>query len=279
VLAACRQQFLPCNWSDCPGRSLTPISILNQAPALSFGERPLSSISPRDVIRTNLARVRNRIAEAAIRAGRSPDQIRLVAVTKYASLEAIRHLIALGETQLGENRPQQLISRAALFADTCPSPLAWHLIGQLQRNKVRAVLPSAAMIHSVDSFPLLERISQIARELNLVPQILLQVNISEETSKSGFPAEELRSRWSELGQVPNVELAGLMAMAPLTEDEELIRSTFRGLRELRDGLRSESPGIPLNELSMGMSHDFPIAIEEGATLVRLGSVLFEGLAS
>jgi pyridoxal phosphate enzyme (YggS family) len=238
----------------------------------------LSPVSRHDVIRANLVRVRERIATAARRSGRVPEQIQLVAVTKYAPMEAVRALIDSGVTALGENRPQQLMTRAAELRTTSPVPIAWHLIGQLQRNKVRAVLPFAEKIHSVDTLSLLQRIGNVSAELGLAPKLLLQINVSGEGSKSGFSVDEIHRQWDQLIEVPHVQLSGLMTMAPLTEDENLIRSTFRGLRELRDQLQRRSPEIPLDDLSMGMSHDFPIAIEEGATLVRLGSVLFEGLA-
>lgn len=239
-------------------------------------------------LKYNLDQVHARIADACHRSGRRPENVTLVAVTKYAPIEFVRALITLGQLDLGENRPQQLIERANQLRDaprklpggqiTLPN---WHLIGQLQRNKVRAVLPVATLIHSVDSRRLLQRIGDVAAELrdsgdNRTPRVLLQVNISGEKSKSGFSVEELTAAWDDLHRIPHVEIAGLMTMAPLTEDDDVIRKTFRGLRLLRDQLQARTPEQDLPELSMGMSHDFEIALEEGATLVRLGSVLFEG---
>jgi PLP dependent protein len=221
-------------------------------------------------LKARLEAVRRRVEAACERSGRSADSVRIVAVTKYAPLDAVRELVEVGHPLLGESRPQQLIERAGLLAPTA----RWHLIGHLQRNKVRAVLPVVELIHSVDSLRLLERISQIAEELKLTPRLLLQVNVSGEESKHGFAPEELRESWSRIASTPHVNLCGLMTMAPLTDETDHIRRTFRGLKSLRDELQAATPELPLEELSMGMSHDFEIAVEEGATLVRVGSVLF-----
>jgi PLP dependent protein len=219
-------------------------------------------------LRQNLARVEQRIAAACQRSGRNPVDVTLVAVTKYANPGWIAPLVSLGVRDLGENRPQQLLERAAALPDA-----RWHLIGQLQRNKVRSVLPHTVLIHSVDSLRLLQRISDIAGELNRTAQVLLQVNVSGEGSKQGFPPDDLRRDWPACRSLPHVQIDGLMTMAPLDDDAEIARPSFRGLRELRDELGREA----LPTLSMGMSHDMETAIEEGATLVRVGSALFEGL--
>jgi pyridoxal phosphate enzyme (YggS family) len=223
----------------------------------------------------NWTRIMDLCAAAYARARRQREQpvARIVAVTKYARPDWVRELIGLGHRSLGESRPQQLVERAALFPG-----VEWHLIGQLQRNKVRSVLPCAALIHSVDSLRLLQRIGDIAGELGLVPRVLLQVNVSGETSKQGFAPEDLRTGWSGIRQVRHVQIDGLMTMAPLVDDPEQARPAFRALRELRDQLRNSAlDSTLLPELSMGMSNDFEVAIEEGATLVRIGSALFEGL--
>lgn len=224
-------------------------------------------------IADNLAAIHSRIARAAQRSGRAADDVRLIAVTKYARLEWVRALIDAGQVLLGESRPQQLIERAAAL----PAGIEWHLIGHLQRNKVRALLPHAAVIHSVDSLRLAERISDIAGQLSLAPRVLLEVNVSGEASKDGFVPGVLQQQWPALRALPHVQIDGLMTMAPASDDPETARPTFRGLRDLRDALRSGGPAV-LPELSMGMSADFEIAIEEGATLVRVGSALFEGLS-
>lgn len=224
-------------------------------------------------IAENLAVLRHRIEEACGRSGRSAATVALVAVTKYATAAWVKELVDVGQLALGESRPQQLIERAAEF----PGGVNWHLIGHLQRNKVRAVLPYVQLIHSVDSFRLAGRISQIAVELALTPRILLEVNVSGEASKDGFPVDQLSMDWPELCQLPQLQIDGLMTMAPASPHPEEARPVFRTLRLLRDTLRERDSAHPLTELSMGMSSDFEVAIEEGATLIRIGSALFEGL--
>jgi hypothetical protein len=183
--------------------------------------------------------------------------------------------LQLGALDLGESRPQQLIERAPLLGES----VRWHLVGQLQRNKVRRVLPYIALLHSVDSLRLAESVDRIASELDLRPRVLLEVNVSGESAKGGFAIDELQSVWSRLVEYRNLQLDGLMTMAPLTEDAEQARPIFRKLREVRDQLVERSdPPVALPQLSMGMSGDFEIAIEEGATLVRIGSALFTGLS-
>jgi PLP dependent protein len=224
-------------------------------------------------IAANYARVVERIAAACRRAGRAAADVRLVAVTKSAEVAWIEALLALGAADLAESRPQKLCERAALV----DASVRWHLIGQLQRNKVRKVLPVAAWIHSVDSLPLLRRIDEIAGELHVRPRLLLEVNVSGEGAKSGFEPGELSEAWPVVAAARNVEIAGLMTMAPLTDSAEAARPVFAGLRALRDQLTSRDPAIELPELSMGMSGDFEVAVEESATMVRVGSSLFEGL--
>ncbi|MEZ6045666.1 MAG: YggS family pyridoxal phosphate-dependent enzyme [Planctomycetaceae bacterium] len=217
--------------------------------------------------------MRTQVEAACQRSGRQPDSVKLIAVTKYAEWNWVEALLELGYNQLGESRPQQLLERAELVA----SPVHWHLIGQLQRNKIRKVLPVTHLIHSIDSLKLLEAIDRIAAEENEKPALLLQVNITGEASKQGFTADELRREWSRIVEFKQIQISGLMTMAPLVDDLEEARPAFRGLRELRDELNGLSTSIQLEELSMGMSHDFEIAIEEGATFIRIGSSLFTGL--
>lgn len=224
----------------------------------------------------NLQRVRAEIVAACDRAGRSPNEVTLVAVTKYAELAWVRRLIELGVRNLAESRPQQFVERAGQL----PPEICWHFVGHLQRNKVKQVLPRTVLIHSVDSLRLLERISEVAAEQSLRPRVLLEVNVSGEASKDGLPVTELTSQWDVLQAVPNVDIVGLMTMAPLTDDPAAARPVFRALRQLRDHLAARAaPHVQLTELSMGMSGDFGVAIEEGATLIRIGSRLFEGLES
>jgi len=231
---------------------------------------------PDEQLAENLSRVHQRIAEACAVSDRSPSEITLVAVTKYARPEWVTGLVGQGVRHLGESRPQQLAHRAAAYDDT----LQWHLIGQLQRNKVRGTLPLAALIHSVDSQRLLDRIDRLAGQDGLRPNILLEVNVSGEAAKSGFAPQELLQQWPQLRAAAHAQIQGLMTMAPRVEHSEQTRTVFCGLRDLRDRLRDAAHDSEiLPELSMGMSADFDVAIQEGATLVRVGSRLFEGLAS
>lgn len=257
-------------------------------------------------LQSNLAAIHADIAAACERSKRDPANVRLVVVTKYAQWPWVEELSRLHQT-FGENRPQRLVERQPMLP-----AVEWHLIGQLQRNKVRPALLHAAMIHSVDSLKLLERIAQVATELkkvsgtleaagdatantvpessrhgvqitaDRVPRLLLQVNVSGEASKSGFAPDELRSSWPGiLSFASRVPIVGLMTMAEEFADPEHARPTFRALRELRDELAarddSRSAGVALPELSMGMSGDFVPAVEAGATLVRIGSRVFAGL--
>src|SRR5262245_45817947 len=222
----------------------------------------------------NYRRVRERMAAACRRAGRDPGAVTLVAVIKYAQLDWARRLVALGAVDLGENRPQQLVRRAAQIT----APVHWHLIGPLQRNKVRSILPLVSLIHSADSLRLLEAVDRIGGELSLRPRVLLEVNLSGEAEKHGFLAEQLLAAWKQVQTLRNLKIDGLMTMAGWSPDPENARPAFRRLRELREELQSRSGSTTrLEHLSMGMTGDFEVAIEEGATLVRIGSALWEGL--
>lgn len=231
-------------------------------------------MSNSQLIAGNLKQIQNAIESARVRARRTKDSVQLVAVTKYAELNWVRDLIELGETQLGESRPQQMCQRVEELA----GDVRWHMIGHLQRNKVDMVVATAELIHSVDSLRLLRKIETSAAAAGKQQQILLEVNVSGEESKDGFTSDELRSTWSEIVDLQHVDVRGLMTMAPHSDDAEATRPFFRQLRDLRDELTAASEGrLPLPELSMGMSGDFEIAIEEGATLIRIGSRIFEGL--
>lgn len=242
----------------------------------------MTSLSRR--IGDNLAHVRARIAEAARRSGRAPDDITLVAVTKYASLDAVRELLAAGCRDLGESRPQQLWERAATlavdFPPSGPDPLRWHLIGHLQRNKVRRTAPHVALLHSADSQRLVEACGAEATALGLTLPVLLETNISGDAAKHGFRPDELPALIESLAMIAGVQIRGLMAMSGLDSDAPETRRQFAAVRQLRDDLQTRCPPhVRLDELSLGMSGDYEIAIEEGATLVRVGSALFEGLES
>ncbi len=226
-------------------------------------------------IAANLAGVRQQVADAAARSGRDADDITLVAVTKYVGLLETEALIAAGCRDLGESRPQGLWAKAAAFADL---DVRWHMIGHLQRNKVRRSLPLTWLTHSGDSLRLIDEIDRVTLGDVEPTRILLEVNISGDAAKHGFSPTEVEDALPVVAELPHVAVQGLMAMAGLDGDRDSARRDFAALRDLRDRLRRNCPaGIGLDELSMGMSRDFQVAIEEGATLVRVGSALFEGV--
>lgn len=217
-----------------------------------------------------IERVRSRIAAACARVGRDPREVEIVAVTKTHGAEVVQESWDAGLCIVGENKVQE----AAWKKPMSVSGPSWHLIGHLQGNKVRAALELFDCIHSVDSVKLADRINAIADELGLQPCILLEVNVSGEKSKSGMKPEDVEPTVRHILQnCPRLTLEGLMTMAPFSENPEDARSYFRQLRELRDRLE-KALSIGLSRLSMGMSGDFEVAVEEGATWVRLGTVLF-----
>ena len=230
----------------------------------------------RNLLLGNLQSIRDRITRSCLRAGRAVDEVTLVAVTKYAELDWIQELIQLGCRELGEARPQQLVARAR----SLDPEIRWHLIGHLQRNKAEDLLPIVHRIHSVDSVRLFDHLSKLSQKRERRTSILLEVNVSGESSKDGFDPVELLAVWPQLQTCEALEISGLMTMAPQTDQVESARPVFRRLRELRDQLRDAAGGrVLLPELSMGMSNDFEIGIEEGATIIRIGSSLFAGLAA
>jgi PLP dependent protein len=224
-------------------------------------------------LQANTAAVEARIAAACARGGRSPTDITLVAVTKYAELDWVRGLYDLGYREFGESRPQQLIDRARQL----PTDIRWHLIGHLQRNKAASVIPVTQLIHSVDSLRLAQQLSRDAEKLGRSVPVLLEVNVSGEEAKDGFAVDELRTQWETLRELPGLRLDGLMTMAPLSEDAETSRPVFTATRELRDHLQALAAPHPLHRLSMGMSGDFEVGIECGATHIRVGSAIWQGL--
>ncbi|WP_435011672.1 YggS family pyridoxal phosphate-dependent enzyme [Tundrisphaera lichenicola] len=226
-----------------------------------------------DRIRENLETVRDRMAEAARRSGRSPSEVRLVAVTKRNPADRVRRLVEAGATDLGENYPQELWGKAEALADL---PIRWHLIGHLQGNKAKRTVPMVRMIHGVDSLKLLGTLDELSAGLEDPPALCLQVNASFEESKHGWEPDAILADAQSIAGLRHAQVVGLMTMAGYGTTDEEARPTFAALRELRERLRIAS-GLELPELSMGMSGDFNAAIEEGATLVRIGSALFEGV--
>jgi pyridoxal phosphate enzyme (YggS family) len=230
--------------------------------------------------------VKEAISSACARVGRDVSEIKLVVVTKSATIEAIQEVIRFGFTDLGENRVQQLKKVSAQISEflekgnddsALPKKVDWHMVGHLQRNKVRQVLSMASLIHSVDTLRLAEEINAYAAKLNLCPKILMQVNISNEPQKYGVPVGATTHLAEQIETLPNLKLVGLMTMAPLTHNKDLIRACFVRARELFVELRGEKiVGPQFTELSMGMSSDYEVAVEEGATILRIGSAIFAG---
>jgi pyridoxal phosphate enzyme (YggS family) len=222
-----------------------------------------------------LLAVEERIVAACRRAGRQRPEVTLVAVTKTVGVRVARMLPELGVIDLGESRPQELWRKAAAMEGR---HVRWHQVGHLQRNKVENTVRAAYLIHAIDSLRLFEAIDAESRKRDRAAAVLLQVNASRESQKHGFEFDEIIRAEPDLVR-GRVDIKGLMTMAALTDDPEQTRGTFRELREFRDRLRREwnLNGFMIQHLSMGMSNDFEVAIEEGATLIRLGTVLFEGL--
>jgi len=227
----------------------------------------------KETIERNLAAVRAGMAAACARAGRTTESVRLVAVTKTVSPDAARALFEMGVPDLGENRVQQAEEKVAALPGL---GIRWHMIGHLQRNKVKKAVEIFEMIHSVDSFRLAEEINKHCERRNRPMPVLIEVNVSGEATKSGVAPDQLRELVTRAAQLPFVRVQGLMTMAPLVQNPEDVRPVFRRLRELRDELASV-PNVELKELSMGMTQDFEVAIEEGATMIRVGTALFQGL--
>lgn len=235
----------------------------------------LDSINIR--LQTNLQATRQRIADAAAVSGRRAADITLVAVTKYIDTATTRSLIHCGQTILGESRPQSLWEKAEALAD---ESVQWHLIGHLQRNKVKRTIPYCSLLHSVDSQRLLQSVAGAVEEATGAIDCLLEVNVSGEPTKLGFAATELESALTTAAQLKSIRVRGLMAMASLSGNADENRREFSLLRELRDQYKTFSAdNIDMTELSMGMSGDFDVAIEEGSTIVRIGSILFEGVVA
>jgi PLP dependent protein len=245
-------------------------------------------VAKRSSLAEKLEQVRDRIAAACAAVKREPSEVTLIAVTKTAAPEQIREILQLGISDLGESRVQVLTQRAGQVNEfhqrqrahgnaTIPEKLRWHMIGHLQRNKVKPVLPLVKMIHSVDSLRLAEEIDAHAAKIEKRIPVLLQVNASEESQKHGVAVGAAVHLAEQMDSMPNLQVMGLMTMAPLEAPEKKIRHCFARTRELFEEMRwHKIGGSALRHLSMGMSNDFEAAIAEGATLVRIGTLLFGG---
>ena len=220
-------------------------------------------------ISDNLINIHSRIQDAAHRVGRQVSDVRLVAVSKTYPPAVIQEAWNAGQHVFGENRVQDALPKIAEL----PAEAKWHFIGHLQSNKIRKALPAFTLIHGVDNLELAQQINRIAGEMGLTANILLEINVSGEASKFGFSPTDLRQNLEGLLCLPNIRINGLMTMAPYSEDPETARPVFSKLRILRDELAAKT-GQALRELSMGMSGDFEVGIEEGATIVRIGSSIF-----
>ena len=231
----------------------------------------MTDLQPERVL-ANLQYVRDHIAEAAARSGRAGNDVRLVAVTKTVSPATIRVLAEAGQTDIGENRAQQLRDRSRELEG---AGVRWHMIGRLQRNKVKYVVPTCTMIHSVDSLRLAEAISKRAQAEGARATCLLEVNTSGEEAKAGVTPADAAALASQVAALEGIDLVGLMTMPPFVDDAETVRPLFAELRELMETLNRQADlPQPLTELSMGMTQDYETAIEEGATIVRVGTALF-----
>ncbi len=221
-------------------------------------------------IQDQLEEIRSNIRAAEQRAGRPAGSTTLLAVSKTFPVEDIMQAYADGQRLFGENRLQEALSKMPAMPEDCE----WHLIGPLQRNKVRKALEAGfSLLEAVDSLRLAESIARIAGELGTTAAILLEVNVDGEQSKHGFTPEALMEFWEALCALPHLEIRGLMCIPAPTANPEGARPAFRRLRELAEALRARGP-LPLPELSMGMSHDYAVAVEEGSTIVRVGSAIF-----
>lgn len=217
----------------------------------------------------NLQLVRQQMLNACLRVDRLPEAVRLIAVSKTFSTDCIREAMEAGQLYFGESKVQE----AEPKIEALPSSLHWHFIGRVQRNKVRKILQNFEVIHAIDSLRLAAYTDEVARELGVFPKVFLQVNIGDEPSKGGFGCESLRREMESLLALKRLDIIGLMCIPPADADPAAARSWFVKLRELRELLENEF-GVSLSELSMGMSGDFEVAIEEGATFVRVGSSIF-----
>jgi PLP dependent protein len=239
---------------------LLDFGLAERAPAIQFR---MSSIAE------NLERVREQIASAAANSGRSADDVELVAISKTHPAESVREALEAGQILFGESRVQEARAKIPELS----SNIHWHFVGHLQKNKVRQALPLFEMIHSIDSLALAQDVNRIADEEGLYPRILLEVNVAGEGSKFGFAPADLRQQMEPLLALPRLAIEGLMCIPPLAVESEDSRKFFVEVRELRDSLEKEF-NMKLPQLSMGMTQDFPIGIEEGATLVRVGTAIF-----
>lgn len=223
------------------------------------------------LIQENLALIQEKIAAAAVKSGRQPEDICLVAVTKTVPPERIKEAITAGIGHIGENRVQEAVAKA----EAIPPGVTWHLIGHLQRNKAKQALPMFDLIHSLDSLRLAETLQQRAEELDRTVNCLVEVNVAGEETKHGIAPDQVLPLLRQVSALPRLSVHGLMTVAPYVDDPEEVRPVFRRLREMARAIdKLQLPRVSMDQLSMGMSGDFEVAVQEGATMVRIGSAIF-----
>ncbi|MBI2447422.1 MAG: YggS family pyridoxal phosphate-dependent enzyme [Candidatus Omnitrophica bacterium] len=223
-------------------------------------------------VRENISSVLQRISSAALKAGRPPEEVELICVTKEADVHAVREAISCGITDIGENRVQDAISKHTAIGDA----VRWHMIGHLQSNKAKPAVEMFHLIHSVDSLRLMEELDKHSVRINKIQEILIQVNVSGERQKSGIDPQGLNELIMAAPGFKHIKVTGLMTIAPLADNQELARPFFRRLKQIADEIRAlRIEGVEMRELSMGMTQDFEAAIEEGSTMVRIGRDIFK----
>ncbi len=221
-------------------------------------------------IKENIARLRREIYETAVKSGRDPGQITVIAVTKNVDVERIKEAIKEGFTDIGENRVQEMVAKQPLI----DSKVNWHFIGHLQKNKVKYVVGKVQLIHSLDSWRLATEISRLSEKRGVVSDVLVQVNVSGEKSKYGLSCQEVPDFIKACSELPGLSIRGLMTIAPMVDNPEEARPVFKKLKTIKESLGKQMPFIPLDYLSMGMTNDYKIAIEEGANYLRIGTAIF-----
>ena len=226
-------------------------------------------------VRENIALVLQRISSTALKAGRKPEEVELICVTKEADVHAVREAISCGITDVGENRVQDAISKYTSIGDA----VRWHMIGHLQSNKAKPAVEIFHLLHSVDSLKLMEEMDKHSVRINKIQEILIQVNVSGEKQKFGIDPQGLNELIMAAPGFKHIKVVGLMTIAPLVDKQELARPFFRRLKQIADEIRAlRIEGVEMRELSMGMTQDFEVAIEEGSTMVRIGRAIFrEGI--
>ena len=223
------------------------------------------------MVKENLKDVEARVAAACERAGRKREDVTLIAVSKTKPVEMIREIMECGVVDFGENKVQEMCSKMEVITE----PLHWHLIGHLQRNKVKYIVDKAYLIHSVDSMRLAQEIQKEAQKHEVTCNVLVEINIGGEETKSGVPKEEAMELVKGIAELPNVKVKGLMTIAPPVEKPEDARGYFKEMKAVFEEIKAaDIPGVEMKELSMGMTGDFEVAIEEGATMVRVGTAIF-----